>query len=417
MTTLLSTRHRAPARARPNCHAEATAVSTSLATEIYVRCAPVASAAGRGDCLRQTRVLYKSLGGLLRQAGAEMGDVVVEKAYFRNLAGDLADFQEVRRRAYRKWGVTGERLPATTYLGQAPCCAGQDIELQAYAIVPRKPGAVRVEPLSPSREHTTAKLLEVGTARHLYVSSVEGRPQRGGGAAGGNGHLPGPFGEESDAAWETALELVRSQGVPFRDVVRTWIYLDDIDRDYDALNASRNAFFEREGVTRLPGSTGIGGFQHPLGNRMCIDVYALMNPEIADIEVMHTPTLNEAAEYGSSFSRGMKMALPEQTYLFISGTASVDEYGATLHTGDVRRQIDRMLLNIEELLRPHGASWADLAHGVTYLKSARYYGLYRQMCAERGMIDVPHTIVVADVCRPELLVEIEGIAFSRRAEH
>lgn len=410
MTTLLSTRHHALAHARPDCHAEATTVSTSLATEIYVRCAPVASGAGRGGCLRQTRALYKGLGRLLRQAGAEMGDVVIEKAYFRNLAGDLPDFQEVRRRAYRKWGVSGERLPATTYLGQAPCRARQDIELQAYAIVPRKPGAVRVEPLSPSREHATAKLLEVGPARHLYVSSIDGRPQRHGGAANGNGDLPGPFGRESDAAWETALKLVRSQGIECRDVVRTWIYLDDIDRDYAELNASRNAVFQREGVARLPASTGIGGFQHPLGNRVAIDLYALLNPEIAQIEVMHTPTLNEAAEYGSSFSRGMKMALPEQTYLFISGTASVDEYGATVHTGDVRRQIDRMLLNIEELLRPHGASWADLAHGVTYLKSARYYGLYQQMCAERGIVDVPHTIVVADVCRPELLCEMEAVA-------
>jgi len=408
MSTLLSTRHRAPAHAPPQCHAEATTISTSVATEIFVRCAPEASA--RGGCRGQARLLYKGLERLLRQAGAEMGDVVIEKAYFRNLAGDLADFQEVRRRTYRKWGVTGELLPATTYLGQAPCCPGQDIELQAYAVVPRKSGAVRVEPLSRSREHATVKLLEVGTARHLYISSIDGRPRRRDATASGNGHAPGSFHHESDTAWETALELVRSQGVEFPDVVRTWIYLDNIDRDYDALNASRNAFFGREGVARLPASTGIGGFQHPSGNRIAIDVYALLNPEIAQIEVMHTPTLNEAADYGSSFSRGMKMALPEETYLFISGTASVDEYGATVHTGDLRRQIDRMLLNVEELLRPHGATWADLAHGVTYLKSADYYGLYQQRCAERGIVDVPHTIVVADVCRPELLCEMEAIA-------
>jgi enamine deaminase RidA (YjgF/YER057c/UK114 family) len=227
----------------------------------------------------------------------------------------------------------------------------------------------------------------------------------------------GPFRRQSDTMFETAMELLREHGATFREVLRTWIYLDDIDRDYQALNDSRNAFFQREDVRRLPASTGIGGKLHPRGTLCTLDVYALLNPGIAQVEVMRTPTLNEAPQYGSSFSRGMKMALPEQTYLFISGTASVDEQGQTAHVGDVRGQLERMLLNIEGLLAPQGAAWSDLVQGVTFLKSPEYAEVYRELCEERGIVDVPHTVVQADVCRPELLSEMEAIAVvpTRRA--
>jgi enamine deaminase RidA (YjgF/YER057c/UK114 family) len=98
------------------------------------------------------------------------------------------------------------------------------------------------------------------------------------------------------------------------------------------------------------GQHGIEARLWPLEALCSMDLYALLNPESATIELMHTPTLNEAAEYGSSFARGMKVDLPDKTMLFISGTASIDERGVTVHLGDTRKQMERMLLNIRELL-------------------------------------------------------------------
>jgi len=402
MTRLMTVRHHASAHPRRVCHAEASVVTTSNATEIFARCAPIASATSKHGCETQSRVLYKGLADLLEQLGAGLGDVVIEKAYFREVKADFDDFQQVRKEAYRQRGVTGAMLPATTYLEQPPCRPGQDIELQAYAVIPVPGGRLQVSTLSPARDHLIVKLLDIGEARHLYIGNVSGR--------GLNGEPSGSFRAQSDRMFDTALEVLREQGTAFSDVLRTWIYLDDIDRDYDELNASRNLFFEREGVRRLPASTGINGGLYPPGTGCTLDVYTLLNPEIAQIEIMHTPTLNEADEYGSAFSRGMKMALPEQTYLFISGTASVDEFGATAHEGDIRAQLKRMLLNVEELLSAQGATFADLAHAVTYLKSADDLELFEQICDDRGVVDVPHTIVEAGVCRPELLCEMEAIA-------
>jgi enamine deaminase RidA (YjgF/YER057c/UK114 family) len=409
MTKLVTIRRHAPSHARGLCKVETATVTTSCATEIFARCAPLAAGNSRNGCRLQAQAIYESLAAMLEQLGGAMGHVVIEKAFLRKVVADFHAFEEARIDAYRRHGISGQRLPATTYLGQPPCMPGQDVELQVYAVVPTSPGSARVQHLSPANEHVTVKLVEIGQVRHLYISNVSGE---------GRDHVPlGPFRRQSDVMFDTALEVLRENGTSFRDVLRTWIYLDDIDRDYQALNDSRNAFFQREDVRRLPASTGIGGKLHPRGTLCTLDVYALLNPAVAQVEVMHTPTLNDAPQYGSSFSRGMKMALPEQTYLFISGTASVDECGRTAHVGDVRGQLERMLLNIEGLLTPQGATWADLVQGVTFLKSPDYAELYRELCEERGMVELPHTIVQADICRPELLSEMEAIAVvpNRRA--
>jgi enamine deaminase RidA (YjgF/YER057c/UK114 family) len=210
--------------------------------------------------------------------------------------------------------------------------------------------------------------------------------------------------------FETAEDLLAEHGLTFAQVLRTWCYLDNIDRDYDEFNLSRNEFFEKHGVQRLPASTGIRSGLYPPGTSVGMDLYALMNPENADIEIMHTPTLNEAEEYGSAFSRGMKVGLPDKTILFISGTASVDEAGATVHLNDARRQIERMLLNVRELLKPHNATFADVTQVITYLKWRDELDLFKKIWEEWGLDGLPNTFVEAGVCRPNLLCEMEAIA-------
>jgi enamine deaminase RidA (YjgF/YER057c/UK114 family) len=125
---------------------------------------------------------------------------------------------------------------------------------------------------------------------------------------------------------------------------------------------------------------------------------------------MSTPTLNEAHEYGSSFSRGLKLVLPDKVVLFISGTASLDETGETVHFNDVRKQIERMLLNVQELLRPQGAEFTDVAQVITYLKSANHLETFRGIWQDWGLSGLPNSFVEAGVCRPELLCELEAIA-------
>jgi enamine deaminase RidA (YjgF/YER057c/UK114 family) len=141
-----------------------------------------------------------------------------------------------------------------------------------------------------------------------------------------------------------------------------------------------------------------------------MDLYALLDTDGVNIECMYTPTLNEADEYGSSFSRGMKLDFPDKVVLHISVTASVDEKGATVHLDDPYKQIERMLLNAKELLAAQGSSSEDITQIATFLKRAEYLEMHESILNDWGIRHVPNTLVETGVCRLELLCELEAIA-------
>src|SRR5438552_14603024 len=72
--------------------------------------------------------------------------------------------------------------------------------------------------------------------------------------------------------------------------------------------------------------------------------------------------LSEAYDYAkpSSFSRGIRIDLNGLAVLLISGTASIDQQGRSVHIGDVRAQTRRTFLNIASLLEAEGATWKDV---------------------------------------------------------
>jgi 2-iminobutanoate/2-iminopropanoate deaminase len=126
--------------------------------------------------------------------------------------------------------------------------------------------------------------------------------------------------------------------------------------------------------------------------------------------------LNEAGEYGSSFSRGLRIDLNGLVILLISGTASVDEHGNTVHVGDFRAQCRRTYRNIAALLAAEGATWKDIVRTTCYLRDIeRDYAAFNEertaFFRQQGLDPLPaSTGIQAILCRPDLLVEIEAIA-------
>jgi enamine deaminase RidA (YjgF/YER057c/UK114 family) len=131
--------------------------------------------------------------------------------------------------------------------------------------------------------------------------------------------------------------------------------------------------------------------------------------------------LNEAYAYAkpSSFSRGMRIELNGLTILLISGTASIDESGKSVHIGDFRAQMRRTLANITGLLESEGCTWHDIVRTTCYLRDIdRDYEAFNEertrFYQEQGLDPLPaSTGIEAKLCRPELLVEIEAIAMFR----
>ena len=128
--------------------------------------------------------------------------------------------------------------------------------------------------------------------------------------------------------------------------------------------------------------------------------------------------LNEAYDYErpSSFSRALRIDLNGLAILLISGTASVDENGSSVHIGDFRAQTRRAYQNITELLRAAGATWKDVVRTTCYLRDIeRDYAAFNEertaFFKQQHLDPLPaSTGIQAILCRPELLIEMEAIA-------
>jgi len=148
---------------------------------------------------------------------------------------------------------------------------------------------------------------------------------------------------------------------------------------------------------------------------------ALAGSSIHKSAVSNPDVLNEAYAYAnpSSFSRGMRIDLGELAILLISGTASIDEHGDSVHIGDFHAQMRRTLHNITGLLAAEDATWHDVVRTTCYLRDIdRDYEAFNEertaFYRELGLNPLPaSTGIQARLCRPELLIEIEAIAMLR----
>jgi 2-iminobutanoate/2-iminopropanoate deaminase len=138
----------------------------------------------------------------------------------------------------------------------------------------------------------------------------------------------------------------------------------------------------------------------------------------AKTQVKEERALNEAYDYETPvpFTRGMRVELPGYSLILISGTASVDDEGRSIHVGDIRAQSWRTFENIEALLASEGADWHDVVRTTCYLRDmSRDYDPFNEVrhsfYLDRGLEPFPaSTGIQVTLCREDLLVEIEAMA-------
>ena len=210
------------------------------------------------------------------------------------------------------------------------------------------------------------------------------------------------------------LEVLKAQGLNLKDhCVRTWIYVRDIDTNYDGVVKARNDVFRQHGLTidtHFIASTGIGG--RSMGKNVCVAIDFLTAPQVQPDDLLFLKALdhlNPTHEYGVAFERGVRVTLPQKYEYFISGTASIDCHGEVINVGNVTKQAERLLENIGALLADGGATMADVKYFIIYLRDladASAIDAYMQQAYPQ----VPRIITHAKVCRPAWLVEMECIA-------
>jgi enamine deaminase RidA (YjgF/YER057c/UK114 family) len=215
--------------------------------------------------------------------------------------------------------------------------------------------------------------------------------------------------DQTRSAFETMDAALKLNGFKFTDTVRTWIYLDKLLEWYDDFNVVRTQYFNETGIFdhMVPASTGIGA-ANQFGAAIMMDVLAVRpKDDRLKIQEVVSPLQNPALDYKSSFSRAVEMAYPTHKNLLISGTASIDPDGATVHLDDPEKQIRLTMEVVQAILESRGMEWSDLFRGIAYFKDMAYLPIYEKIAAELGVARFPLAISHADVCRHDLLFEIE----------
>jgi enamine deaminase RidA (YjgF/YER057c/UK114 family) len=208
--------------------------------------------------------------------------------------------------------------------------------------------------------------------------------------------------------------FLKSRGLSLADdVVRTWFFVRDIDANYQGLVVARREFFARHGLTAAThfiASSGIEGAHANPAATLTLDAYAISGLRSDQVAFLAAPDrLPPTHTYGVTFERATSIAYRDRKHILVSGTASIDRHGAVAHAGDLIRQIDRTLENMETLLGRADAGFKDLNVAVAYARNAADLPAVRRRLRER-LGELPMPVVVAAVCRPGWLVEVEAIA-------
>ncbi len=219
--------------------------------------------------------------------------------------------------------------------------------------------------------------------------------------------------DQAQEMFEKAELILKQAHTNMLSVSRTWIWLGDILSWYDDFNSVRNKFFvergliaPKRGINKLPASTGIGVAPHN-GVVPAMDLIAVIKPENALEYLEAGGSQDSALKYGSAFSRASKATSQAANTVYVSGTASIGEDGKTKYIGDAKKQIEESINNVRAVLHEMQCDDGDVVQAIAYCKTAEIEKLF---CHQWSDLAWPTLTAIADICRDDLLVEIEATA-------
>jgi enamine deaminase RidA (YjgF/YER057c/UK114 family) len=216
--------------------------------------------------------------------------------------------------------------------------------------------------------------------------------------------------EQAHEVFEKLQAGLAGAGMTMKDIARTWFYLDDMLSWYDDFNRVRNDIFAQNELRphSLPASTGVGGL-NPAGAALAAAAWAIRprDPSVAAVYSVPSPEQCPAPAYGSAFSRAVEIGSAGFRQLLVSGTASIAPDGKTEHVGDVRAQIERSMQVAGAILESRRMSFADVSLATAFFKSSADASVFGDWLARRKLQALPMVCAACDICRDDLLFEIE----------
>lgn len=302
--------------------------------------------------------------------------------------GSLAARQQIEQAVREALGPT--QWPVTWIEGAS--CDGRELAgLQAFTISGTPVTRVRLG------RHVVGSVYCDGNARHCLL---------GGLGPTATGLQPAAQTQQTLGNLEWALGLA---DFALKDVVRTWFYNEDIVAWYGEFNRVRSAHYKdvawRTGS--IPASTGIGA-RNPAGAALVVGAWAMQPLDtVAYAQEVASPLQCPAPAYGSSFARAMELCSGGVRRLLISGTASIHPDGKTAWAGDPEKQIALTMEVIAAILHSRGMAYRDVTRATAYFKRPDYKRLFDAWLRARDLVRFPVVSVHAEVCRDDLLFELE----------
>lgn len=227
------------------------------------------------------------------------------------------------------------------------------------------------------------------------------------------GLMPGTPGQSNILQSKQSFKMLDGTlsmvGMDIGNVARTWFFLNDLLNWYDDFNSVRNEYYTAKGIFEkmIPASTGVGAGN--LGSSsLLLGGYALKEKQNSiNIEAVESPFQCPASDYKSSFSRAVEINHPDYRHLIVSGTASITTEGETANIGSIKKQIELTMKVVKGILQSREMTWENVTRGIVYFKNKTDIKSFENYCAENNLPLLPLSMIQADICRDELLFEIE----------
>jgi enamine deaminase RidA (YjgF/YER057c/UK114 family) len=183
----------------------------------------------------------------------------------------------------------------------------------------------------------------------------------------------------------------------------------------DALSTHSNPIVN----SRLPPASAVG----TNGDHLCV-AFLAGPTAIEPVEnPLQTPAYNYPSRYGPASPSFARAGLGNsREVLYVSGTASIRK-SESLHVNNFRQQAITAVENIVAVSR--NANFADWLHSTqgydrtvrVYVKNAEVWDEHAHWFAQNALVDTEQfNVIQADICRPELLIEIEATV-RKRSNH
>jgi len=291
--------------------------------------------------------------------------------------------------------------PVALSIVEQPPLPAQRIALWAYHV--HDPAGLR------KRAVPEGVLVDRAECQHLWLAGLVD-------AAPGDERAPGL---ETAAILERFARQLSELGANLADhALRTWFYVQNVDLNYRAMVQARKEVFARHGLTAAAhylASTGIEGRGADARHLVRLDAHGVSGLRPGQVRFLTAPAhLGPTNLYGVTFERGTEVSWADRRHAIISGTASIEPGGRSLHVGDAVAQAARACDNLEALLADAAMVAGDIAQAIVYLRDGADHA--RIAAYVRGRYPgVPCLFVRAPVCRPEWLVEVECLAIRANA--